>query len=412
MIKLHKNNLLILMASMFFLATSSTDIYVASLPRMVKDFSTTPNIVNLTISVFTVGVAIFVLFADILSSRFGRKLIIMASITVFTVSSFLISISSYIWIIIILRFIQSSVAFIFVVSRQVLKDIMNEREQIRANGIMLAGLVISPAIAPVIGAYLAHHLGWRSCFVFSGIFGVILLGFTFKILPETNQFKLPALPNFRIYVKNYFALLGDKFFLCITLIYASASGAFFAFIGISSYLYINKLDVTPIMYSYTYILISVAYLIGNQYLLILNRAGVSYDRLIRIGVSSTFLGGMVMLIADFFSLRVLIACIATAGSMFMRAANALTNPTTQMITINYFKEDGGIALGLAMCVNNMMMGVSIILVSFFHQSPLEGLIIISLLFSLIGCVAFCFVKRKIAELGVKCYDSCNALSTT
>lgn len=398
MIKLNKNYILILMASMFFMGMAATDIYIASLPGIVKDFDSTPNIVNLTLSIYTIGGGVFVLFADILSSRFGRRPIIITSVAVFTVSSFLISISPSIWLIIILRFIQSSVAFVFIVSRQVLKDIMDQREQVRANGIILAGLVISPAIAPVIGAYLSHHFGWRSCFVFIGILGAALLGLTFKILPETNRARLSALPKLGPYVKNYFVLLGDKFFLGITAIYASATGAFYAFIGISSYLYINNLGVTPIVYSYIYILMSVAYLAGNQYMLALNRNETSYNTLIGIGVVCTLIGALVIFAAEPFAHRLIIVIVITAGSMFMRAANALTNPTTQVITINHFKKEGGIALGLAMSINSAMMGISIILVTLFHQDPLEGLIITSLLFSLIGLAAFYLVRRKIAEL--------------
>ncbi len=398
MIKLNKNYILALMASIFFMGMAGTDIYIASLPKIVKDFNTTPNIVNLTLSVYTIGVAIFVLFADILSSRFGRRPVIITAISIFTITSFLISISSSIWFIIILRFIQSTVGVIFICSRQVLKDIMDQREQVRANGIILAGLVISPAIAPVIGAYLSYHFGWRSCFIFSGLLGAVVLGFTFKILPETNQSMLSALPKLGPYVKNYFAILGDKFFLSITAIYGSASGAFFAFIGISSYLYINNLGVTPIVYSYIYILMSVAYLAGNQYMLALNRAETSYNKIIGIGVFSTIIGALVIFASVPFSHRLMIIIIITAGSMFMRAANALTNPATQVITINYFKEKGGIALGLAMSLNYVMMGIAIVLVTLFHKDPLEGLIIISLLFSIIGLAAFYLVRRKIAEL--------------
>ena len=195
MIKLNKNYILILMASMFFMGMAGTDIYISALPRMVSEFKTTPNVVNLTISIYTIGVAIFVVFADVLSNRFGRKPIILTSLSIYTVTSFLISVSPSVWLIIALRFIQSLVGLLFICTRQVLKDIMDQREQVRANGIILAGLIISPAIAPVIGAYLTHHLGWRSCFVFNGLLGSVILGFTLKILPETNHSKLPSLPK-------------------------------------------------------------------------------------------------------------------------------------------------------------------------------------------------------------------------
>ena len=99
-------------------------------------------------------------------------------------------------------------------------------------------------------------------------------------------------PCFVGYVLNHFVLLKDSFFLGITTIYVSATGAFYAFIGISSYLYINDLGVTPIMYSYIYILMAVGYLAGNQYMMALNRAEVHYKKIIGIGVFSTLAGAI------------------------------------------------------------------------------------------------------------------------
>ncbi len=399
--EMNKNYILALMASMFFLGLAATDIYITTLPALVRDFNTTPNIVNMTISVYTIGGGVFVLFADLFSCRYGRRPVILISIAVFTLSSFLISISTSIYLIIILRFGQSAIAFVFIVSRQVLKDIMNQREQVRANGIILSGLVVSPAIAPVIGAYLSHHFGWRSCFVFIGIVGLILLFIAFKILPETNSNRLPALPKIGKYTLKYVVLLKNKFFLAITLIYVSATGAFFAFIGISSYLFIDNLGITPINYSYIYILMAVAYLIGNQYMLFLNRAETQYNKIIAIGVFSTFAGALIIFAAKAFVLPVIVVILITLGSMFMRAANALTNPTTQVITINHFKSKGGIALGVAMSINSIMMGIAVTLVTLFHSDPLEGLIIISLLFAIIGLIAFYMVKSKIENEPIK-----------
>ncbi|HBM16241.1 MAG TPA: hypothetical protein DD381_07885 [Lentisphaeria bacterium] len=395
--KLNKNYILLLMASMFFMGMAGTDIYISALPRMVSDFNTTPNVINLTISIYTIGVAIFVVFADVLSNRFGRKPIIIISLCVYIVTSFLISLSPSIWVIVILRFIQSLVGFLFICTRQVLKDIMNQREQVRANGIILAGLIISPAIAPVIGAYLTHHFGWRSCFVFNGILGMLILILTLKILPETNYKKLKSLPKLNLYVMNYFHIFKDRFFLMITAIYASASGAFWAFIGISSYLYIDHLGVHPITYSYIYILMSVAYLLGNQYMLALNRAKASYNKIISIGVTFTLVGALVICTSDFFPITIVIIILVTLGSIFMRAANALTNPTTQVITINYFKRRGGLALGMAMSINYVAMSLGVFLVTLFHKEPLVGLILISLFFSFIGLGAFYIAKRRIAE---------------
>jgi len=145
-----------------------TDIYIPALPLMVKEFNSTPNVVNLTISIYTIGVAVFVLFASALGNRFGRKPVIALAVGIFSLTSYLIALSPSIWLIVFLRLLQSMIAFVFICSRQVLKDIMDQREQVRANGIILSGLVISPAIAPVIGAYLTHFVDLKIFNLFMG----------------------------------------------------------------------------------------------------------------------------------------------------------------------------------------------------------------------------------------------------
>ena len=128
---------------------------------------------------------------------------------------------------------------------------------------------------------------------------------------------------------------------------------------------------------------SAAFLIGNQYLLVLNKKMASYNLILGIGVYGTLIGSVFMLFAEFFSGGLLIAILVTLGAVLMRAANAMVNPTTQVLTVNHFKKRGGIALGMAMSAGIGFQGISVILVTLFHSYPLEGLVIMSLAFSLI-----------------------------
>ncbi len=396
--EINKNHILILLASIFFLGMAATDIYIPSLPDMVKYFSSTPSTINLTLSAYTIGTGVFVLFADALSSYFGRRPIVIAAISIFIITSIAIGFSDSIWLVILLRFAQSSIGILFVVTRQISKDIMNQREQVRANAIMLSGLIISPAVSPVIGAFLAYHFGWRSCFVFTAIIGVLILLFAIKSLPETNLNRAKYFPKMGAYFIKYAHLAKNKLFIGLTTIYACSTASFCAFLGISSYLYIDKLGITPIDYSYVYIFMAVAYLGGNQLLLFLNKRECSYYKLITIGISLTLLGGLVTLYAYFVPTIIVIFLCVTIGSILMRGATAMTNPTTQVLTINYFKDDGGMALGLSMSINNIMMGVSVILVSLFEYHPLEGLIIVSLFFAFCQIAGFLGIRRKVLEL--------------
>lgn len=387
-----------LMTGLFFLVISGTDIYIASLPKMAKDFAAGQTEVNLTLSLFTVGMGVGLLFAGVIGNRFGRKFSVLFGSLTFSVCAFLIAISPYLWIIIILRFIQAvGGAFNVISSRQVFRDIMNEHEQVKANAIVLSGLIISPAISPVIGAFLSDTFGWRSCFVFSGILGIILAILAFKKLSETNTTPIEHLPSLKSFLMEYGSIIKNNLFVSMTLIYACTFAAYFAFIGISSYLYITDLKISPIIYSYIYILLAAAYLVGNQFLFAFNRQKMAICKVISIGTISTMLGTIIVISALLFTSQIVIGIIITIGVLFMRATSAMINPTTQVRLLNYFKEKGGSALGLTMSIGFAFSGLSIFIVSFFKERPLLGLIIVSFVFSAIALITLILSKKLLND---------------
>lgn len=395
MTKQQKFQIMLLMTMMFFVGVSATDIYIASLPRMVLDFHSSPSVINLTLSSYSLGVAFAVLFVGEISSRYGRRRCLLLGVFCFSVAAFLIALLPSIELIILLRVVQAfGCAVIIIVPRLVLKDCMDEREQITANGILLMGLIISPAIAPVIGAYLAKFWGWRSCFALSGVFGLILVVWGYFILPETNRNPLLHFQRPSYYLKTYFQLLTNRMFLALTGIYAAGVAAYFTFIGISSYLYIDHWHISPQRYSFLYLWLSGAYLSGNQIMQYLNGKHLPAVKIIRFGVYATFTGAVVVGIAWFIPSPTLTMVVVTAGVLFMRASNALINPPTQIRIMSHFEQNSAQALGLNMCIGFAVSSLAILLVTLFAHQPLTGLVLVSGFFALIVVCSYRF-NRKI-----------------
>ncbi|MEY4504763.1 MAG: hypothetical protein RL154_1059 [Pseudomonadota bacterium] len=393
-----KNLLLSIMTALFFIGMAATDIYISSLPTMAEEFNTSPEVVNLTLSAYNGSMAIFVLFAAVLSERFGRRKVMIFAATLFCACAFLISIASDIWVIISLRAVQAiGTAFVVVVSREVFKDTLDEREQLRANAIILLGLVLSPALAPIIGAYLSEHFGWRSCFVFIGAVSFPLTLLVIKFLPETCKYRINKLPTAKNFFLDYFRILKNRYFLFMTLTYISSNGAFYTFIGISSYMYIENYQLSQLSYAYIYAFIATAYLAGNQFMLYLNKRNAPYAKILNYGITYTAVGAIatlaVSLLADCFTALV----IVTLASALMRASGAMINPTTQVLTMNHFKDDGGMALALSMSVMFIVMSFSISAISLFSEHPVFGIGLISTFFSLIGMIGFRLVKNSIRD---------------
>ena len=379
--KINLKHFILLALALTLLGVSSTDIYISSLPEMVVFFQTTPNLVNLTLSVYTLSMGIAVLFTGVLSNRFGRRKILLTGIMIFILSSFAIAASSSIYWVILFRIGQAyGCASLLMVCRLIIKDTMTPQEQIHASGVLVMGVVISPAVAPSIGAVLAQFGGWQSGFLLSGIFASILLVGAFLIVKETNTTPITQLSSLKTYIKEYLGLLLDAKCLLFTLIIALTFAAYFVFIGISSYLFINKAGMSPLVYSYLFVIIASGYFVGNSLMMWLNKLNIPPLKLILLGMFISLLGLVVLGMSLILSYGFWFTALLTLGVLIMRLASALIIVPAQVELMQHFHEQGAQALGLATCAQFAFASLAITLAGLFHDQPEYGLIIVTAIF--------------------------------
>lgn len=384
---------------LFFLTMSATDIYISSLPEMVRFFGTTPSMINLTMSAYMIGTAITVTFIGEISNRFGRRKIIIFGSTLFSTAALMIFLAQDLYIIISLRFIQAiGCAIIMVVPRLMLKDSMTSQEQIRANGILLMGLIVSPAVAPILGTYIDQMLSWKYCFLFTAISGFSLSYYAYKILPETNTSPLQKFANPIDYLTIYWNIIKSPTFIAMTVIYCCGSGAFFAFMGIASYLYISDWGIAQEHYSMLYVFAAFAYFVGNMIMQRLNKKNTSPYLIIHKGVYSTTIGVLIITSSLLIPSITFKIYIVTIGMIFMRTANALISPPTQIMVMKLFDKHSAQALGINLCCAFTMNSISTWIVTALPLSHYHSLIVVSG-----SLIAICFttynmiIKKQISN---------------
>lgn len=368
-----------------FLGVSGTDIYVPALPQIVKEFHTTKAFANSTIMFFTLGMAVSVLFTGVLSNYLGRKKVLDGSVLLFGFTALLIIFSPNIQTMMVLRFIQGSACGgIIVVQRLILKDIMTEQEQVYASGMLATGAILSPAIAPSIGALIMKTWSWHVCFLFSAILGGTLVVLSNLYIAETNTNKISSFPRIKNLLSTYVEILQHRMCWSLILILSCSYASYFSFIGASSYLYINLLKFSPINYSYIFMFLAGGYFAGNTYMMHRSKHGLDAVALIKKGVVLNLVGCLMLLGTLFFTTPKVIAIILTLSIICMRFAAAfLINPVQIKIT-NYFKEHGAVALGAAICIEFALSGIAATVVGVFPlENLLAGLIVLSLAFAIL-----------------------------
>jgi DHA1 family bicyclomycin/chloramphenicol resistance-like MFS transporter len=266
---------------------------------------------------------------------------------------------------------------------------MNPIEQLRATGVILLGIILSPALAPVIGAYLTQRYGWESTFWLIFLLSTILTYAIFRLIPETNTNIQNQFNSITHYASIYWSLLTNKIFMSNVLFTSSTTAPFFGFLAISSYLFITQWGFTPEQYSYFFLLISASYLLGNIIMQILNNRHFSLDQIIKQGLIFSVAGIIILVSAVFFPIRLKII-IVISSMVLVRAANALISPTTQIKILNNFGHCSAQAIGLTFCINFTSNSLAIIIATSLNHKPLFGLITTSAGFIIFAIICYVF----------------------
>ena len=151
----------------------STIVNVA-LPNMRGNLGATLTEVGWVITSYAIGNVIIIPMTSWLAQQFGRRNYFMASIMLFTLSSFLCGNATGIWELVVYRFIQGIGGGALMVTSQ---TILTESYPIEKRGMATAyyalGIIIGPTLGPPLGGYIVDNFSWPNIFYINIPIGVI-----------------------------------------------------------------------------------------------------------------------------------------------------------------------------------------------------------------------------------------------
>jgi DHA1 family bicyclomycin/chloramphenicol resistance-like MFS transporter len=175
-----------LLACLGTLGPFSIDTYLPAFSGIAASLGATPAQMQQTLSAYLFGFALMNLFHGALSDSFGRRPVVLAGLTLFTLASLGCALSTSIGALVAFRALQGmSAGAGVVVSRAIIRDMCPPAEAQRVMSQVTIFFGIAPAIAPVLGGFLFVHLGWHSIFWLLVGVGLILIGLNARLLPET-----------------------------------------------------------------------------------------------------------------------------------------------------------------------------------------------------------------------------------
>lgn len=241
----------------------ATDMYLPAFDKMRIDLNTSKSSISATMSLFLAGYAIAQLLWGPISDKAGKPKTVLIGLSIFTIASLGIYFTENISILLALRLVQAIGVCAAAVCWQALVIEKYPKEETNKVFATIMPLVaLSPALAPLIGAFLLNYFGWRSIFIALAIIAFLLILYTLVIKDDKTSGNNSAESSETSADKSYFSLLKSHKYLGNVLIYALCSATFFAWLTGSPF-FLKELGYNESEIGFSFFPQTVAFLVGG-----------------------------------------------------------------------------------------------------------------------------------------------------
>ncbi|PHZ21737.1 purine nucleoside transporter PunC [Yersinia massiliensis] len=249
------------LAGLSMLGYLATDMYLPAFGAMQQELQTSAGAISASLSIFLAGFAIAQLIWGPVSDKLGRKPVLLAGLGLFAIGCL-----GILWVetasqLLILRFIQAVGVCSAAVSWQALVvDRYRDGKANRVFATIMPLVALSPALAPLLGAWLLNHFSWRSIFVVLLVVTLLLLIPTVRLkernksVNEKNQQSITTI--------SFWQLLKSPVFSGNVMMFAACSAGFFAWLTGSPFI-LGDMGYGPNTIGLSYVPQTLAFLLGG-----------------------------------------------------------------------------------------------------------------------------------------------------
>lgn len=341
---------LVLLAPFNILASLGMDIYLPIVPAMPAILGTTPEIVQLTLTLYMIMLGVGQIIFGPLSDRLGRRPILISGVFVFAVTSLALAMTTSAWLFVLLRLVQAAgAAAMLVAVFATVRDVYADTpESAVIYSLMNAMLAFVPAFGPIAGALIARYFGWEGIFLALCFSALIALPF---VLPKWHETRQSREHSSRA---DFSVVLRSPYFWVYTLAFGTAMGSFFVFFSTAPRVLIEGAGLSEMGFSVAFATVAVVMIATTRFA----KRFVAHW-----GISGCVTRGMLMLL---FSAGLLgvgeIFLTPSIGSfvlpMWLVAIGIVfTTSVTANGALHEFSEMAGTAVALHFCIQSLIVGV-------------------------------------------------------
>ena len=163
-----------------FMGVMDVSVVNVALPHMMGSFGQNLSAITWVATAYSIAAVIMMTMAGWWSTLIGRKNFYMFSFVIFTIGSILAGMSHTFPQMIACRILQGMGGGSLVpLAQAIVREVFPKKEQGMAMALFSMGVVVAPAVGPVLGGWLTDHYGWAWIFFINipvSLFGMFMVG--------------------------------------------------------------------------------------------------------------------------------------------------------------------------------------------------------------------------------------------
>ncbi|MCR0985218.1 multidrug effflux MFS transporter [Roseomonas populi] len=224
-----------LLALVTFSGTVAMYVFVPALTDASAALGASQGVLQLTISLYVLGLALGQPIYGPLADRFGRRPVLMAGLTLYTLAGFAALLAPNAETLVVARLFQALGGCSGVVlGRAIVRDTAGAKEAAQRLALLNLMVTVGPGLAPLLGSAAVATAGWRAALLLMCLLGVANLFFTWRMLPETGQ---PAAIPTSTLVRDYLRLASSPVFLGYAVCGGCVTTAGYAFFSAAPFIF-------------------------------------------------------------------------------------------------------------------------------------------------------------------------------
>ncbi|WP_460504627.1 multidrug effflux MFS transporter [Hydrogenophaga soli] len=323
----------------------TTDLYLPALPAIRQDFGGSLSQAQLTLSGLLLAFGLSQLVWGPMSDRWGRRPVLLTGLGLYTLAAVGALMASSMGWLVLWRVLQGAAMGAAVMAgRAIVRDLYVPEQGARVLSKALSGLGVIAALCAPVGSALASAWNWRAALGALAVFGGVTLVVVAWRFKETVQHPNPRALNPAALAATWGQILRHPTFWAYGLLATASYAGLFTFLASSSFVFIDVLGLSRLVYGWAMFAMAVSYLVGTFLCRrLLARFGV--QRTVRVGGFITLLGGTVLGVLPWVGvihpLAILVPfCVFTLG-------HGIHQPCGQSGAVGPFPQAAGAASALS-----------------------------------------------------------------